>query len=86
MRSVPMSEATPGPFRIDSVMLPSAQASRLSELGLRRGLPISVLHSRGDGGVVVVCGDTRLAVDAATASRVWLVAFGETHANEGNPP
>lgn len=86
MRAIPMSEASPGSFRVDSVVLPLVQASRLNELGLRRGLVVCVLQVRGDGGVVVACGDSRIAVDGATAARVWLVALPTAEDVKGTTP
>ncbi|MGQ9365306.1 FeoA family protein [Azospirillum sp. ST 5-10] len=75
MRSIPVSKAGPGAFRVAGLLLPSHQIARLTDLGLRPGAVVSVVQSRGDGGAVVACGDTRLALDGDTAARVRVVSI-----------
>lgn len=72
MRSIPMSKAGTGDFRVAGVLLPSDQVTRLNDLGLRPGGTVTVLQNRGDAGAVIGCGDARLALDAATAARILL--------------
>ncbi len=43
---------------------------RLGDLGLRRGAEIEVVHRRGDGSLVVLRHNSRLALGAQTASRI----------------
>ncbi|WP_051341067.1 FeoA family protein [Azospirillum halopraeferens] len=74
MRSIPVSQAGSGALRVIGLLLPPDQASRLSDLGLRPGAVVRVLRRGADGGTVVACGDTRLALDGGTAARVRVVA------------
>lgn len=75
MQSIPMTKAKPGNFRVAGIFLPSDQAERLGDLGLRVGNPVQLLQNRGEGGAVLAVGDARLAVDAATALKVRVVSI-----------
>ena len=43
---------------------------RLGDLGLRRGTEIEVMHCQGDGSLVVLRHNARLALGSRTASRI----------------
>jgi ferrous iron transport protein A len=43
---------------------------RLGDLGLRRGAEIEVVHCRGDGSLVVLRHNARLALGAQTAAKI----------------
>ncbi len=46
---------------------------RLGDLGLRRGTEIEVMHCQGDGSLVVLRHNARLALGAGTASRILVM-------------
>jgi len=70
-----MSDVTAGPFRVAAILASGALVARLGDLGLRAGERLCVLENRGPSGMVVACGDTRLALDRDTAVKVRVVAL-----------
>jgi Fe2+ transport system protein FeoA len=51
---------------------------RLNDLGLRRGAQIEVVHCQGDGSLVVLRHNARLALGAQTASRILVTPVDES--------
>ena len=45
---------------------------RLAAIGLRPGIRVQLLHNTGRGPVLVMSGDTRLALGRGMAHRVWV--------------
>lgn len=71
---VKLVDAPNGPVRVLALAGGAAEEARLVELGLHVGARVEVVQHNGEGGVLVaVNGDTRLAVDRATAQMVQVV-------------
>ncbi len=58
-------------LRVARVSCDEKEASRLAALGLVRDCPVTVLSSQG-GAVVVLLRGSRIALDRATASRIFV--------------
>ena len=71
LRSFPLTFATKGQRLIVSALEAEKRLTkRLGDLGLRRGTEIEVVHCQGDGSLVVLRHNARLALGARTASRI----------------
>ncbi|MDH3594891.1 MAG: ferrous iron transport protein A [Rhodospirillales bacterium] len=71
LRSFPLALAAKG----ERLLVAALQAERrlikrLGDLGLRRGAEIQVVHHRGDGSLVVLRHNARLALGAQTAAKI----------------
>lgn len=64
-----------GPFRVSAVLGPQELAQQLSALGLRRGGALVILHRQGVAGLVVGCGESRIALAQDLARRILVVPF-----------
>lgn len=74
MKSMALSKASSGTFRVSAILAPGDVVARLGDLGLRTGGLVGILGNRGADGMVVACGDARLALDQDTAAKVRVVA------------
>lgn len=73
MRSIPMSQSPTGWFRVAAIRADGDLSQRLADLGLRVGAAVDVIGNHGANGILVGCGDARLALDMASAARVHVV-------------
>jgi Fe2+ transport system protein FeoA len=70
-RSFPLTVATKGQRLLVAALTAEKRLiKRLGDLGLRRGTEIEVMHCQGDGSLVVLRHNARLALGARTASRI----------------
>jgi len=58
------------PLTIVAVNVDPEHLLRASELGLRPGVAVHVIHGAGVGGRLIGVGTSRLALDADTAARI----------------
>jgi Fe2+ transport system protein FeoA len=71
LRSFPLALAAKGQrLLVAALEAEKRLTKRLGDLGLRRGTEIEVVHCQGDGSVVVLRHNARLALGARTASRI----------------
>jgi Fe2+ transport system protein FeoA len=71
LRAFPLAFATRGQrLLVAALEAEKRLTKRLGDLGLRRGAEIEVVHCQGDGGLVVLQHNARLALGARTASRI----------------
>lgn len=76
MRSMPMSETSAGAFRVVAIRAGGNVFGRLTDLGLHVGDRVDVV-GQGISGVVIGCGDVRMALDRDTAGKVHVVPLTE---------
>jgi Fe2+ transport system protein FeoA len=71
LRSFPLTLATKGQRLLVAALTAERRLmKRLGDLGLRRGTEIEVMHCQGDGSLVVLRHNARLALGARTASGI----------------
>ncbi len=75
LRSFPLTLATKGQRLLVAALAAEKRLTkRLGDLGLRRGTEIEVVHCRGDGSLVVLRHNARLALGMQTASGILVTA------------
>jgi Fe2+ transport system protein FeoA len=71
LRSFPLALAAKGQrLLVAALEAEKRLTKRLGDLGLRRGTEIEVVHCQGDGSLVILRHNARLALGARTASRI----------------
>ena len=74
LRSFPLALATKGQRLLVAALAAEKRLTkRLGDLGLRRGTLIEVVHCRGDGSLVVLRHNSRLALGAQTAAKILVM-------------
>ena len=85
LRGFPLALATKGQRLLVAALTAERRLTkRLGDLGLRRGTEIEVMHCQGDGSLVVLRHNARVALGARTASRI-LVRPVDAHAPDAVP-
>jgi len=74
LRSFPLALATKGQRLLVAALAAEKRLTkRLGDLGLRRGTEIEVVHCQGDGSLVVLRHNARLALGARTTSKILVM-------------
>lgn len=75
-----LSDVRHGAVRVISFDADTGSEQRLVELGLRPGSTLFILEHDMNSGVLMAAGDSRIAVDPATARRICVVRLEEPFA------